>query len=113
MGSERQVEFARAVVLGQKIHLNCQAMLTMLSRSSSGGVAMRRDLKEKLRGTLLDLGSCLEEFEGITGIDLSTAQGSLELCLDAFKKGDTQGLYETLLKLYREDYLEKIIELAS
>jgi hypothetical protein len=113
MGSERQVEFARAVVLGQKIHLNCQAMLTMLSRSSSGGVAMRRDLKEKFRGSLLDLGSCFEEFEGITGIDLSTAQGSLGLCLDAFEKDDTQGLYETLQKLYREDYLGKIIELAS
>jgi hypothetical protein len=74
---------------------------------------MRRDLKEKFRGSLLDLGSCFEEFKGITGIDLSTAQGSLELCLDAFEKDDTQGLYETLQKLYREDYLEKIIELAS
>jgi hypothetical protein len=113
MGSERQTEFARAVVLGQKIHLSCQAMLTMLSRSSSGGVATRRDIKEKLRRSLLDLGSCFEEFEGITGIDLSTARGSLELCLAAFEEDNTQGLYETLQKLYREDYLGKIIELAS
>ncbi len=113
MRSEQE-QFAKVVLLGQRIYLNSQAMLTLLSRGISVGDTVRgEDTSAKLNRSLKDLESCLEEFERITEIDLSAARGTLEQGFQALERNDTATLYESVQKLYRDDYLGKIIELSK
>jgi hypothetical protein len=113
MRSEQE-QFAKVVLLGQRIYLNSQAMLTQLSRGISVGDTVRgEDTNAKLNRSLKDLESCLEEFERITEIDLSAARGTLEHSFQALERKDTAALYESVQKLYRDDYLSKIIELSK
>lgn len=105
--------FAKVVLLGQKIHLNSQAMLALLSRSTSGEKLPReRDFQGQINNSLKDLKSCLEEFSELTGIDMSPTLETLDLSFEAFERKDYTGLYEYLQKLYRDDYLRTIIELT-
>ena len=67
----------------------------------------------KLNRSLKDLESCLIEFEKITEIDLSAARGTLDQSFQALERNDTATLYESIQKLYRDNYLGKIIELSK
>lgn len=108
------VQFAKVVLLGQRIYLNSQAMLTQLSRGISVGDTAREDnTNVKLNRSLKDLESCLIEFEKITEIDLSAARETLDQSFQALERNDTATLYESIQKLYRDNYLGKIIELSK
>ena len=72
-----------------------------------------RNNKEKIHKSLNDLGSCLKEFQEITEIELTEAQEALIRCLEDLDREDFSTLYERLQKLYRDDYLGKIIELSK
>ena len=109
-----QGQFAKVVLLGQRIYLNSQAMLTQLSRGISVGDTVREEnTNAKLNRSLKDLESCLTEFEKITEIDLSAARGTLDQSFQALERNDTATLYESIQKLYRDDYLGKILELSK
>ena len=113
MRSEQE-QFARVVLLGQRIYLNSQAMLTQLSRGISVGDTVRgENTNAKFNRSLKDLESCLKEFEKITEIDLSAARRTLDQSFQALEKNDTATLYESVQKLYRDDYLGKIMELSK
>jgi len=113
METTEQKRFAKVVLLGQRIHLNSQAMLTQLSRSVAGGEERRgRNLQEQFQASLKDLESCLEEFERLTGIDLGSARDTLRQSFGVLERGDTSALYESVQRLYRDDFLGTIIELA-
>lgn len=106
--------YAKAVLLGQRIYLNSQAIMSKISRSlSEGDSRFDNNTKEKLNNSLNDLGSCLKEFQEITEIELTAAQDRLVMCLEDLDKEDFSTLYERLQKLYRDDYLGKIIELSK
>ncbi len=114
MNPGQKERYAKAVLLGQRIYLNSEAMMGMLSRSLSGrGSMLDRNNKEKIRRSLNDLGSCLKELQEITEIELTEAQGALTMCLEDLDGEDFPTLYERLQKLYRKDYLGKIIELSK
>lgn len=114
MKSGQKHRYAKAVLLGQRIYLNNQAILSMISRSlSRGDTVFDGNKKEKLNNSLNDLGSCLREFQEITEIELTEAQDTLIICLEDLDKEDFSTLYERLQKLYRDDYLTKIIELSK
>jgi hypothetical protein len=106
--------FAKVVVLGQRIHMSSQAMLSLLSRITSGGKSKRDDvLKKQLLNSLKDLETCLKEFDLHTGIDMSKALERLIGGFDSLEKDDMTGLYNKLQKLYREDYLATVIGLSK
>jgi hypothetical protein len=106
--------FAKVVVLGQRINMSSQAMLSLLSRITSG-VKIKLDdgLKRQLTNSLKDLETCLKEFDLITGIDMSKAHERLVNGFDSLEKNDLTGLYDSLQKLYREDYLATVIGLSK
>jgi hypothetical protein len=106
-----QEQFAKAVLLGQRIYLNSQAMLSLLSRTHN--LNKSENMSEKLYRSLSDFHSCLSEFEEITKIQLNEAHLTLDSSQKALKNEDFSALYETIQKLYRDDYLKKIIELAK
>ncbi len=110
--SERK-RFARAVLLGQRIHMNSQAMLNLLQRISSGEGRRDDRLDEQLSASLKDLGSCLKEFDQLTGIDMTPALDTLARGFDALETGDTSVLYEVVQTLYRDNYLAAIVELSK
>jgi len=114
MKSGQKENYAKAVLLGQRIYLNSQAMMSKISRSLSGGDSMSdRNNKEKVRKSLNDLGSCLRELQEITEIEFTEAQEALSMCLEDFDREDFPMLYERLQRLYRDDYLGKIVELSK
>lgn len=114
MKSGQKERYAKAVLLGQRIYLNSQAIMSKISRSLSGGDSMfNRNNKEKIHKSLNDLGSCLKEFQEITEIELTEAQEALIMCLEDLDREDFSTLYERLQKLYRDDYLGKIVELSK
>jgi len=97
MKSGQKQRYAKAVLLGQRIYLNNQAIMNKISRNLSGGDSMfDRNTKAKLHNSLNDLGSCLKEFQEITEIELTAAQDTLILCLEDL-----------------DDYLSKIVELSK
>jgi hypothetical protein len=105
--------FAKVVLLGQRIYMNSQAMLNLLSRIGSGE-RMRGDrLDEQLSASLEDMDSCLKEFEQLTGIDMTPALDTLALGFEALEKGDTSGLYDIVQTLYRDNYLATIMEISK
>ena len=114
MKSGQKERYAKAVLLGQRIYLNSQATMSKISRSLSGGGTMfDRNNKEKIRKSLKDLGSCLKELQEITEIELTEAQEATIMCLEDLDREDFSTLYERLQKLYRDDYLGKIVELSK
>ncbi|UCD46060.1 MAG: hypothetical protein JSV27_06140 [Candidatus Bathyarchaeota archaeon] len=106
--------FAKAVLLGQRIYMNVHAMLNLLQRIRTREVVRRGGrLDEQLSASLEDLGSCLKEFDQLTGIDMTPALDTLARGFDALKSGDTSGLYEAVQTLYRDNYLAAIVELSK
>ena len=112
--TQESKRFAKAVLLGQRIFLNNQAMLTSLQRTTSLDVVRGRETQgQKLRNTLDDLSTCLNDFETVTGIELAAAKETLALCYQSLEQEDVNALYSSLQKLYRDDYLGVIIALSK
>lgn len=105
--------FAKAVLLAQRINLNSQAILTQLSRSLAGAGNRMRNPKERLEASLEDLGSCITEFEQLTGIDLGPVCDTLNQSHEALERGDESMLYESVQRIYRDHYLGTIVELSK
>ena len=113
MDSIEQEIYARIALLSQKIHLNVQALLQVLSRNLSSGISLENNLKERMEKSIEELGESLSEFEEITSIGPSEAQETLVMASSSLDATDLKGLYDALQKLYRDDYLEKIMDLAG
>ena len=111
MSLEQQKKYAKAVMLGQRIYLNNQAMINQLSRTSFN--LNNSTLKQKFLDALKDLSICLNNFEEITKIDLSNAKKTLTDCNEALKNNDTTQLYNNIQKLFRNDYLAQILKIAG
>lgn len=112
MKLNQKKQFAKAVLLGQRIYLNNQAMLTLLSRNLTKS-ERELNLSKKINHSLDDFTQCITEFEEITGIELNEAHTTLKKSFQASDNEDLTTLYESLQKLYRDDYLSKIIELTK
>ena len=80
-----------------------------------GGNSLVKNIKvrNKHKDSLEDLGKCLIELEEITNIEMNDALARLDTCLQSLKVGDISGLHDNLQKLYRDDYLGKIISLSG
>ena len=77
--------FAKVVILGQRIQMNSQAMLSLLSRITSGGKGKRDDtLKKQISIALKDLETCLKEFDLHTGIDMIAVLSKNVLLTEGF-----------------------------
>ena len=113
MDSTEQENYARVALLSQKIHLNVQALLQVLSRNISSGLSLEGNLKERMGKSIEELGESLSEFEEITSIGLLEAQETLVMASGSLDAAELKGLYDALQKLYRDDYLEKIMDLAA
>lgn len=111
---ESKKQFAKSILLGQRIFLNSQAMLNNISRNI-GGKSLLKDTqaKNKFKDSLKDLDKCLKELEEITSIEMKEAKARLELCLKKINEGDVSSLHNNLQKLYRDDFLEKIVTLSK
>ncbi|MFC1803914.1 hypothetical protein ACFL0D_08130 [Thermoproteota archaeon] len=111
MDSKKQ--FAKSILLGQRIFLNSQAMLNSISRNMKGNIIIK-DIKvrNRLKDSLKDLGKCLTELEELTNIEMNDAMARLEICFQALSNGDISGLHDNLQNLYRDDYLVKIVSLS-
>ena len=106
-------QFAKAVFHSQKIFLGTQAISTFLNRWKNHGPQKGTTLKGRLSTTLNDLDVSINEFEKITGIELGDAKQTLAQCLSYLEQENVASLHESIQKLYREDYLNKIIELSK
>jgi len=108
-----RIQFAKAVFHSQKIFLGTQAIATFLNRWKNQGPQRGVTLKGRVNTTLNDIGVSINEFEKITGIELEDAKQTHAQCLNYLAQGNVDGLHESIQKLYREDYLNKIIELSK
>jgi len=108
-----KIQFAKAVFYSQKIFLGTQAISTFLNRWKNHGPQRGTTLKGRLNTTLNDLSMSLDEFEKITGIELDEAKQTHAQCLSYLEQENVVSLHESIQKLYRDDYLEKIIELSK
>ena len=108
-----QSQYAKAVFHSQKIFLGTQAISTFLNRWKNQGPQRGTTLKGRLSTTLNDLRVSLDVFEEITRIELTEAKQTLAQCFSYLEQENVANLHESIQKLYREDYLEKIIELAK
>jgi len=106
-------QFAKAVFHSQKIFLGTQAISTFLNRWKNHGPQRGTTLKGRLNTTLNDLSVSIDEFEKITGIELEEAKQTHAQCLSYLEQENVDRLHESIQKLYREDYLNKIIELSK
>ena len=114
MSEAQRIKYAKAVMLGQRIYLNNQAMLNNLSRNTaSHNLIKNKGLKKKFQDSLKDLSECINDFEEITKIDLSEAKKTLTTSIEALNNDDTELLYVNIQKLYRDDYLPQIISLLD
>jgi len=88
-------------------------MLNNISRNMRGdGIVKNLKFGNRHKDSLVDLGNCLTELEAITNIEMNDALARLEICLQSLKDGDISGLHDNLQKLYRDDYLDKIVSLS-
>ena len=108
-----QNQYAKAVFHSQKIFLGTQAISTFLNRWKNHGPQRGTTLKGRLNTTLLDLRVSIDEFEKITGIELAEAKQTLSQCFSYLEQENVVSLHESIQKLYRDDYLNKIIELSK
>jgi hypothetical protein len=113
MKSIERVRSAKIVLLGQRIYMNSQAMLNLLSRIGSGERIRVDQIDKQLSAALEDMDSCLKEFDQLTGIDMTPALDTLSLGFDALEKEDTSRLYDTVQTLYRDNYLATIMEISK
>jgi len=108
---EEQRRYSKVAQLSLRIHLNVQATLAKLSRLISGGErGGATGNTGQFQRSLEDLGSCLKEFETLTGIDMTSARGMLAESIAALERKDVKSMYERIQKLYRDGYLGTIME---
>jgi hypothetical protein len=113
MVSNEQARFAKAVLLGQKINMNATVLLQVLSRNMGSGVSTVGNLKVQIFNALKDLETSLEEFEKLTTIELLTAKETLVKALEHHEAGEVKELYESIQRLYRDDYLTTLTDLSK
>jgi hypothetical protein len=114
MAADQQKRYAEVAHLAMRIHLNTQAILLQLSRQISSGGKTGRGLvnEDQLRRSLEDLGSCLTEFESLTGIDMFSARSMVEKSFNDLDKKDISSLYENIQKFYRDGYLGTLLSIS-
>jgi len=113
MVSNEQARFAKAVLLGQRINMNATVLLQVLSRNMGSGVSTVGNLKVQIFNALKDLETSLEEFEKLTTIELSAAKETLVKALGHHEAGEAKELYESIQRLYRDDYLTTLTDLSK
>jgi len=70
-------------------------------------------LKVQIFNALKDLETSLEEFEKLTTIELLTAKETLVKALEHHEAGEVKELYESIQRLYRDDYLTTLTDLSK
>ncbi len=113
MTSNEQTRFAKVVLLGQRINMNATVLLQVLSRNMGSGVSTVGSLKVQIFNALKDLETSLEEFEKLTTIELSAAKETLVKALEHHEAGEAKELYESIQRLYRDDYLTTLTDLSK
>jgi len=113
MTSNEQARFAKVVLLGQRINMNATVLLQVLSRNMGSGVSTVGNLKVQIFNALKDLETSLEEFEKLTTIELLTAKETLVKALEHHEAGEVKELYESIQRLYRDDYLTTLTDLSK
>lgn len=113
MTSNEQAQFAKVVLLGQRINMNATVLLQVLSRNIGSGVSTVGNLKVQIFNALKDLETSLEEFEKLTTIELLTAKETLVKALEHHEAGEVKELYESIQRLYRDDYLTTLTDLSQ
>lgn len=113
MTSNEQTRFAKAVLIGQRINMNATVLLQVLSRNMGSGVSTVGNLKVQIFNALKDLETSLEEFEKLTTIELLTAKETLVKALEHHEAGEVKELYESIQRLYRDDYLTTLTDLSK
>jgi hypothetical protein len=113
MVSNEQARFAKAVLIGQRINMNATVLLQVLSRNMGSGVSTVGNLKVQIFNALKDLETSLEEFEKLTTIELLTAKETLVKALEHHEAGEVKELYESIQRLYRDDYLTTLTDLSK
>ncbi len=89
-------------------------MLNTFSRNMSGNrIVQDKKFRDKIQDSLKDLSTCINELEEITGIEMGDAISRLNTCFQTLNDGDMLALHDCLQKLYREDYLSKIVFLSK
>ena len=113
MASNEQARFAKVVLLGQRINMNATVLLQVLSRNMGSGVSTVGNLKVQIFNALKDLETSLEEFEKLTTIELSAAKETLVKALEHHEAGEVKELYDSIQRLYRDDYLTTLTDLSK
>ena len=113
MTSNEQAQFAKAVLLGQRINMNATVLLQVLSRNIGSGVSTVGNLKVQIFNALKDLENSLDEFEKLTTIELSAAKETLVKALEHHEAGEVKELYDSIQRLYRDDYLTTLTDLSK
>ncbi len=93
--------------------MNATVLLQVLSRNIGSGISIVRNLKVQIFNALKDLETSLEEFEKLTTIELSTAKEALVKALEHHEAGRVKELYESIQRLYRDDYLTILTDLSK
>jgi len=113
MTSNEQTRFAKVVLLGQRINMNATVLLQVLSRNMGSGVSTVGNLKVQIFNALKELETSLEQFEKLTTIELLTAKETLVKALGHHEAGEVKELYESIQRLYRDDYLTTLTDLSK
>ena len=113
MTSKEQAQFAKVVLLGQRINMNATVLLQVLSRNIGSGISEVGNLKVQIFNALKDLETSLEEFEKLTTIELSAAKETLVKALVHHEAGEVKELYDSIQSLYRDDYLTTLTDLSK
>ncbi len=93
--------------------MNATVLLQVLSRNMGSEVSTVGNLKVQIFNALKDLETSLEEFEKLTTIALLTAKETLVKALEHHEAGEVKELYESIQRLYRDDYLTTLTDLSK
>ncbi len=77
------------------------------------GISKVGNLKVQIFNALKDLETSLEEFEKLTTIELTAAKETLVKALEHHEAGEVKELYESIQRLYRDDYLTILTDLSK
>ena len=113
MTHDERAQFAKVVLLGQRINMNATVLLQVLSRHLGTGSGNVGNLKNQIFNALKDLEVSLEKFEDLTSIELSVAKETLATALGHHEAGRVRELYDSIQRLYRDDYLTTLTDLSE
>ena len=77
------------------------------------GASTVGNLKIQIFNALKDLEGSLDEFEKLTTIGLSAAKETLVKALEHHEAGEVKELYDSIQRLYRDDYLTTLTDLSN